>query len=141
MTTNLNKGTIARSLPWVDRFAISISFLCLAHCLVLPLLLVLLPTLGATFIASESMHKVLVFLALPASLFALFIGCRQHQQKLILFIGVAGLIFLVLGTLVEVLHIDHDFEKIFTVIGALLIAFAHLRNFFLCRKNTDCSCH
>lgn len=140
MITNEINSAVIRSTPWLDRLAISVSFLCLAHCLLLPVLLVLLPSLGATFFASESMHAWLVYLALPISLFALSMGCRQHRKGLILIFGMVGLAILILGIFVEPLGLDHELETVFTVTGALFIAFAHLRNFLQCKKVNNCHC-
>ena len=122
---------MARSVPWVDRFSITLSTLCIMHCLLLPLLLIGLPSLAQTFLSNEALHLALVYAVIPSSLFALGMGCRQHQRSFFLVIGLLGLGFLLFGIAVEPIGIDHLWEKVFTVVGALLIAFAHVRNFCL----------
>lgn len=134
-------GLALRSTPWLDRVAIGASFLCLIHCLLLPILFMLLPSLGATLFANESVHLWLVYLALPASLLALGIGCAHHKRSLFVILGALGLCSLVFGIAVEPLGLKHSLEPLFTALGALLIMFAHVRNFQLCHNSKNCECH
>ena len=140
MMTDTVSGAILRSAPWVDRFSISLSALCVMHCLLMPLLLISLPSLAQTFISSEAVHLSLIYAVIPSSLFALGLGCKQHGRRLFLVIGIIGLGFLLLAVAVESMAIDHLWEKVFTVIGALFIAIAHMRNFQNCRNSNNCDC-
>ena len=141
MQTKPLNGAMIRSVSFVDRFAIGVSALCIAHCLLLPILLVALPILGQSFLGSESLHVLLVYAVIPSSLFALSVGCSQHKNTSFMLLGILGMTFLVLGISVEILGLDHHWEQRFTLIGALLIAFAHVRNFQKCREaNTDSAC-
>ena len=143
MQTKSLNGTIIRSVPFVDHFAIGVSALCIAHCLLLPILLVALPVLGQSFLGSETLHVLLVYAVIPSSLFALSVGCSQHKKKSFMLLGILGMIFLVLGISVEILGMDHDWEQRFTLAGALMIAFAHVRNFQKCREanaHNNCKC-
>lgn len=143
-TDPLNKAMI-RSVSFVDRFAIGVSALCIAHCLIMPILLVALPVLGSSILGSEAVHLSLVYAVIPSSIFALSIGCTQHKRASFLLLGIFGLVFLVLGISVELIELDHEWETPFTVVGALLIVYAHVRNFQQCRKakasaSSDCKC-
>ncbi len=138
MNTSTQSNPITRSIPWVDRFAVGVSALCVLHCLFTPLLLLAVPSLVDSTLGTETFHTWLVIAIIPSSLFALGLGCKQHGRGLFLFIGVSGLSFLVLAIFVESLAVDHVFEQVFTVIGAVLIAAAHVRNFQLCRKLAGC---
>lgn len=140
MTSELLNGAIIRSIPWVDRLAISISTLCIIHCLFSPLLLLALPVLMPTFLGGETLHFWLVLAIIPSSIFALGMGCKQHKRTQFLFLGFIGLSFLLLGIASEVLGLEHIWERIFTVAGGMLMGLAHVRNFKLCRDTTDCSC-
>ena len=53
-----------------DPAAITLSGLCLVHCLALPMLSVVLPVLGA-WAEAEWVHLLVIALALPLALFAL----------------------------------------------------------------------
>lgn len=125
-----------------DKFAISLSFLCAAHCLVLPLLFVLLPSFAALGLESEAFHTWMIALVLPTSLFALTMGCQQHKNYQFLVIGILGIGLLVSAVALGEERISEIMEKILTLAGASLVAFSHFRNYRLCQKSTnDCHCH
>ncbi len=119
----------------MDRLAISASLLCMLHCIVTPLLLVAAPVISSTFLADEAFHQALVIFVLPTSLLALFLGCKSHKDAQVLLLGGFGL-----AALVSVAFFGHDLlgetgEKVATVISGAMLAFAHVRNYRLCRKD------
>lgn len=123
-----------------DKFAVGFSALCAIHCLALPLLLALIPSIAGLPLASESFHIWMVIAVIPTSIYALTLGCKKHQQKSILAYGVIGLGFLIVAlTLGETLMGEFG-EKFFTVLGALVIAFAHFKNYRLCQEKDNCEC-
>ena len=127
-------------LGFADKLAISGSVLCALHCLVTPLLIVLLPSVGSSFLADESFHLWLVVLIIPTSLIALGLGCRKHGHLRFLFIGIVGLSFLVSAILLESIFHSDVLEKGLTLIGSFIIAVAHIDNFRRCRDKTmDCN--
>lgn len=109
-----------------DRVAIGLSVACLVHCLALPIALLLAPTLGPLMLGTESpVHWLLLGLALPVSVYALWHGYRAHGQVLGLWLGALGLVIM----LVAVSHIfDRSLETGLTVIGVSLLLVAHLLN-------------
>ena len=132
---------MTRSIPWVDHVAIGVSLLCLAHCLLTPILLIALPSINTTLMAGESVHLWLVYIVIPCSLFALGMGCKQHRHWSFIVIGLCGVSFLILGACVDLIGLKHAWEKVFTVLGTLLIGFAHIRNFQMCHTSKNCLCH
>lgn len=123
-----------------DKAAISLSILCMVHCLLLPLLAVLLPSIAALPLQDEVFHIWMVIAVVPISAYALTMGCKKHKRYQILFIGSIGLL-----TLSVVAFLGHDWlgeelEKAFTVIGAIIIAIAHIRNYRLCQNQNVCAC-
>lgn len=115
--------------------AISASALCMLHCLVTPLLLVAVPVISSTFLVDEEFHKTLVTVVLPTSFIALFLGCRRHKDRTVFVLGSLGLI-----ALVSIAYFGHDLlgelgEKVSTVISGAILAFAHIRNYRLCRHD------
>lgn len=121
--------------PVLDRVAISTSALCAVHCLCLPILLSVLPALGATFFGQESFHVVLLWLVIPLSIVALGMGCRKHKNWMVALLGAAGLILLIIAA-----AFGHDFlgetgERLATLAGALFIGVGHFRNYTLCRRS------
>lgn len=133
--------TLQTSRSITDKFAISLSLLCAAHCLVLPLLTVLLPSIAALGLENEAFHAWMVILVIPTSLYALTMGCKQHKNYSFLALGLLGIALLVSAVLGEE-HITETLEKSLTLAGASLIAWSHLKNYRLCQKHTnDCHCH
>ncbi len=123
-----------------DKTAISLSLLCAIHCLALPLILVALPSLAALQLDTEAFHFGLVFIVIPISIYALTLGCRQHNRKSLLVMGAAGIAFLCAA-----LFLPHEVkgesgEKILTLVGALLIGIGHVANYRLCKKKAPCGC-
>ena len=118
----------------LDRSAIGLSFLCVLHCLAVPLTLILVPSLAALPIVDERIHLLLVLLVLPTSTVALTLGCRQHGLKHILVWGLTGIAILILAAgLGEGVLGEHG-EKVLTVVGSVLVAVGHILNFKCCRS-------
>ncbi len=120
-----------------DKAAIGLSLVCVVHCLLTPVAIAMIPALGATFLEDESFHYAVLFLVLPTSLFALSLGCRKHGHFKILITGLLGLFVLFLVPILGEDVTGETGEKILTVAGATIIAYAHVRNFWLCRQH-DC---
>lgn len=121
-----------------DKFAMGLSMLCVIHCLVLPFLLVLLPSLGSLQLADEAFHKWMLAAVIPISIYALTMGCKKHQHYRLLLWGISGIVIMVLAVL-----IGHDIageagEKVLTLLGAMLIVVAHLGNFRRCQQQNSC---
>lgn len=105
----------------LDVSAITLSSLCLVHCLALPMLGALLP-LAATLSEVEWLHRVFVLAALPITLLAIVRSRGSADAALFLVSASAGLVLLLLGAFVEPLH---EHEVALTTLGASLLALAH----------------
>ena len=108
--------------PSIDIVAISLSAGCLLHCLALPVLSALLPVLGVVSEA-EWIHKGLVLVAIPFSGYAAFTRGKRFRDRFFVALVLAGLSLLLAAAFVERLH---DIETPVTVLGAVLLASAHL---------------
>lgn len=108
---------------WLDRSAISLSGLCLLHCLAGSLVLSLAATTGG--LLSHDVHAVGFAVAAPLAGFALWRGVLLHQRGAVLVLGVAGLA-LMLGSL-TIAHGTAG-EIAVSMIGVALLALAHLLN-------------
>ena len=105
----------------LDASAVSLSGLCLAHCLALPLVAASSPLL-ATWAEAEWVHTAAVAVAAPLSALALW---RRGQSGPILILSLIGLALLALGAA----HWpSHSLETPITVCGSLFLAGAHLLN-------------
>ncbi len=123
-----------------DKIAISLSTLCVIHCLSLPLLVALLPSFTLLSIHGEAFHFWMVVAVIPISIFALQMGCKKHKNLTIGLIGLAGLTMLLLAVMFGESHLGEIGEKGLTTLGAILIALSHVKNYRLCRKLDHCPC-
>ena len=108
-----------------DLLAISLSSLCLVHCLALPVLASLLPLAGA-WAQADWVHWVFAFVAAPLSAWTL---TRPHPHGLprgAIALATLGATLLFSGAAE---FPTHDLETPITVTGGLLLATAHLINF------------
>ena len=109
----------------LDAIAIAASALCLVHCLMLPLLLVLVPTLTAILVVPESFHEAALVFAVPTSILALAAGFQRHRQLLPAIVVVPGALLLALG----VWAVEARWEEAtLTIAGALLLSIGHALN-------------
>tara|TARA_R110001592_G_scaffold363391_1_gene687056 strand:- start:14285 stop:14713 length:429 start_codon:yes stop_codon:yes gene_type:complete len=125
-----------------DKLAIGLSLMCAIHCLTLPLLLALLPSMAALRLDNEHFHFWMVVAVLPSSVYALTLGCKQHKRYQLLILGAIGLALLVLALAMGEERIGNAGEKILTVAGASFVAVGHWLNYRLCQAQArrDCAC-
>lgn len=124
----------------LDRLALLFSAVCLVHCLLLPVAVTLLPILGATLFTHEQFHQIMLLVVLPTSLGAFALGCREHRQSSVAVIGGIGLTLLIIAAFAVGSAWGDHAEQVITIIGGLVLAVAHIRNFALCR-HTRCEHH
>jgi hypothetical protein len=116
----------------LDLFAVFLSGLCLVHCLALPVLAAFIPFFGAELFANERMHLWLLVAVLPTSLFALGFGFRWHRHRGVVAMGVLALIPIIVAALGRNFGNMTEFgDRLLTVSGGVVLAFAHLRNYHL----------
>lgn len=115
-----------------DRIGISASLLCVAHCLFTPVLVLFTPVLG-DFLSHEMFHVVVVIVVVPVAVWALWNGYMQHRSARVLYVGGAGLAFLIGGMLLG--SFDRKFEVGGMIVAGLLLAWAHYANLRACRLN------
>jgi len=105
-----------------DSAATALSALCIVHCLAMPLLASVLPLLSVVADA-EWLHWLFAGLAIIISA---SVPVRDALARKVGFLVPAalGIIFLIGGLFAESINSD---ETILTVIGGVLVAFAHIR--------------
>ena len=124
-----------------DKTAISLSALCLVHCLLVPSFLVFLSGYVSLSYNNELIHYAILFIAIPVSLYALITGVRNHKSFSFLYLGLIGIIFLVLAVTLGAQIWGEVGEKALTTVGALLVAISHFKNYRLCREVECDDCH
>ena len=105
-----------------DLCAVALSSVCLAHCLVLPLLATALP-LVSHFSESHTVHVVLVLMAAPVTLWIVWGVLKRGGGRVFSFFALIGLTFLLVAVLIPFLE---QFEVQLTLVGVLLLGGAHL---------------
>lgn len=85
---------------YYDGAAIGASVLCLIHCLLLPVLIILLPTLAAFLTVPEAFHLWALAFAVPTSALALGSAYGHYRRVKPALIVIPGIVLLALGALV-----------------------------------------
>lgn len=124
-----------------DKTAISLSALCLVHCLLVPSFLVFLSGYISLSYNNELIHYAILFIAIPVSIYALIAGVKNHSSYTYLYLGLLGILILILAVTLGVQMWGEAGEKILTTVGALLVAISHFKNYRLCREVECDSCH
>ena len=121
-----------------DRLGITLSGLCLVHCIALPLLLGVFPFFNNHFI-NEEFHLYFAILIIISALFAFIPGYQKHQDKKVVSIAFFGVTLLIIGVVIGHLgeHHDHQHSSLeeyaFSIPGSLLLTYAHNKNIQNCR--------
>ena len=123
-----------------DKIAMTLSIICVIHCFFVPSFLILGAGYLSFAIDNEFVHKAIVLLAVPISIFALSIGYKNHKTSSFIPMAIFGLILLVLAVVLGESVFGEAGEKILTLFGSASLAYAHFRNYKTC-KELDCSCH
>lgn len=121
--TRLATLSVRPRSAWLDRSALGLSSLCLAHCLAGSLLIAAASSLGGLW--SHEVHAAGLALAVPLAAVALWRGARQHGRLAVLLPAAAGI--MLMGAAVILGH-GTTSEIGTTVCGVLLLAAAHLLN-------------
>ena len=84
----------------IDGSAMGLSLLCLFHCLAMPLVVSVLPMLGAHLFEATATHVFFFAAALPLSFLGLWLGVRgAHGGRRLMIIAGAGFLLLFRGAL------------------------------------------
>ncbi len=107
----------------LDRLAISLSGLCVVHCVATAVLLGLLASAGG-FLGQPIIHEVGLTLAMLMGAFALGRGILEHGFMMPSAVGGLGL-----GVMAGALTLPHDgTEAASTIAGVLILALGHRLN-------------
>lgn len=142
---------------WVDKLAISMAAVCAVHCLLTPVLVVMLPILATSFFVHQDFHLWMLYLVIPTTSFAIYMGCRKHKDKWVATLSALGLSVLICALVFERqqaaahsaeegAHCPHCVRDVseqtlpthaaawINTLGGLFLASGHVRNFRLCRR-------
>jgi uncharacterized membrane protein len=104
----------------IDRWAIGLSGLCLAHCLASAVLVALLASAGGALL-HPVIHEIGLTFAILLGAIALGQGVAKHGYALPVWVGSLGL-----GVMAGAMTLPHDgSEALFTIVGVMILALGH----------------
>ncbi len=106
--------------------AISLSGLCLVHCLLLPFIIVALPMLVQ--INDTHFHVQMLIVVIPVSLFAFALAYRRHRNKAIIVWGIAGITIMFIGGTIAHANYGNLADSLLTIAGSIVLATSHYFN-------------
>ena len=112
----------------LDALGLTISVVCLVHCLALPIIALLIPafTLGLDPRVDHTFHWVLLAFAVPVSTLALWRGATRSGNQRWLKLGSIGLAIMLIGVL-NLFGVGSEVPL--TMAGVVMLAIAHAKNF------------
>ena len=119
---------------YFDRIAISLSAICIVHCLAVPLVVAILPIAVLGFGGESHFHAVMLWLVVPISVVGLIMGYRIHDRPGIVALGMLGLIVIAIAAIRGHGHWPVLAEVVVSILGSLMLTSAHWTNFVLVRK-------
>ena len=123
--------------PFADGLGVAGSAACALHCIAVPVLLVAGTAGSVPFLGDEEFHRALVMVVLPAALVAFGLGCWQHKDARVFWLGALGMAGLCASVALPHEMLGESGERALTLVSAALLITAHVRNFRLCRAD-DC---
>lgn len=115
-----------------DRLGICLSFICIVHCLLTPVLLLALPMMQVFESYHGSLHLIFAFVIPLLALAAFVPGYRLHRDTRVLKMGLTGFVLIVCGIIIpHALEIEW-LVPVITIPGSVFLIRAHLLNRNLC---------
>tara|TARA_B000000532_G_scaffold24434_1_gene16657 strand:- start:214 stop:594 length:381 start_codon:yes stop_codon:yes gene_type:complete len=118
---------------FTDKLAISLSAICVLHCLFMPSFLILSSWFAAFSIDNEFIHYAILIVAIPVSAFALIRGFKNHKKLSYFVYGFFGLFLLAFAVLAAGITGEIG-EKSLTLLGSLFVIYAHYKNHQICKE-------
>ncbi len=111
-----------------DSLGIATSWLCLVHCLGLPLLVLILPTLGARLHHDDKTHLLLAAWVFLFALMSLLSQKNKHKNQSVVCLMVTGLCLVLAATFSRCFGWTEAIEIPLITVGNLLVIAAHNLN-------------
>ncbi len=114
-----------------DRLGAALGFLCALHCVAVPLLMGVLPSLGLEFLADGAVDVVIVAFATLFAAVAAVLGYRQHGDRRVV-AGFASAVALLFAA--QLFGEENIAGRVVSIAGGLTLAVTHLVNMRLGRR-------
>ncbi|MBA2329047.1 MAG: MerC domain-containing protein [Flavisolibacter sp.] len=113
-----------------DAISMGLSFVCLLHCIILPLFLTSIPFLGIEVLENKSLELLTILLSLLIGGYAIKRGyTRFHRNKYVVVLFAAGISLMMLSN-----FLIYSAEVWLKLSGGLVIFIAHIQNFNYSKK-------
>lgn len=109
------------------------SALCAAHCLAPPVLLLTFPLLGHSMLTDELFHQLLLWVIVPTSVLAVVLARLSQPDTPVLLLVASGMVVLFIAAFWAHDHAERWIDTALSLLGGVLLAVGHIRNFLLCR--------
>jgi hypothetical protein len=105
----------------LDRLAIGLSGLCLAHCILSAVIVTMLASAGG-FLLHPAIHEIGLMMAMALGALALGRGVLQHGYAMPVWVGSLGL-----GVMAGAMTLPHEggYETIYSILGVMIVALGH----------------
>ncbi len=127
-------------LKLLDKLGIGISFICILHCFLTPVLLILAVSIGFW----AKLHVLFLLLVIPVTILAAWLGYRHHQNTNILWLFGIGLLLLIFAEPVSGM-VNYNYSIIadisLTSLGGGFIITGHVFNHKRQRCELGCHCN
>lgn len=129
----LQNGSFAPLIGWwrgsrfarnFDEMAITLSGLCLVHCVLSALLLAMIVSTGSILLA-PGIHEFGLALAIFFGAASLGPGLMRSDTRMPGLIGLTGIALMGLGLVMSIVYDAHGGEIFFTLLGVATVALAH----------------
>ncbi len=116
-----------------DRIGISLSGLCMVHCMLLPAVLIAVPLWSTAQTLHDWLHPLFLVALLPISFMALVATADKPQAKSVRVLLGVGLLVIVLASLFGHQEGGRILETAVTLLGSGMLVAGHWRNGQTCR--------
>jgi len=121
----------------IDKLGVSLSTICLVHCLLLPVLLATVPCLAfLSFFRQPLAEALLIIFAISNAILSVTSGFKKHRNFIVPASFISGSIMLSFFFFAH--HVVEQNEYIILT-GASLIGLGHVLNTYLCNKCSKCN--
>lgn len=117
-----------------DRIGISLSGLCMVHCLLMPAVVAAVPLWSQAETLHDWLHPLLLLTLAPITVMALVSTRSKPQARRVWLLLGAGLLALALPTLFSHEAASPVMETAFTLLGSGLLITGHRHNGRICRR-------
>lgn len=114
---------------YFDRVAITLSTICIVHCLAMPFVIALLPVTAFALGGDGHFHSLMLWFVVPTSVLGFGLGVRVHRRVDIVVMGAVAIALLAATALWGHSEWDPSVEVLTNVAASVLLAAAHWRNF------------